>query len=199
MPCCMIGSCLPYASQVSAAARPLSRSLNRNGQSRLATLASLSAGHARSAERWCRRSCCSFRDNAGSWLPDPATRAIVVRADLPEMPHPPQSFIDHDGSRLLGSPRPSSSDLTLPHDAGLNRPAMAESSMSVGMVRMDLTRRLNAHRTLNLTVSFLALVGWGAFASSAGSSASAERHLRAALAQSQVAQDQLRAERDQQL
>ena len=54
--------------------------------------------------------------------------------------------------------------------------------MSVGMVRMDLTRRLNAHRTLNLTVSFLALVGWGAFAYSAGSSASAERDLRAALA-----------------
>ena len=51
--------------------------------------------------------------------------------------------------------------------------------MSVGMVRMDLTRRLNAHRTLSLTVSFLALVGWGAFAYSAGSSASAERDLRA--------------------
>src|SRR3954470_18380487 len=114
------------------------------------------------------------------------------------MPHPPQSFIDHDGNRLLGSPRPPSSDLTLPHDAGLNRPTIAESSMSIGMVRMDLTRRLNAHRTLSLTVSFLALVGWGAFASSAGSSASAERDLRAALAQSQFAQDQLRAERDQQ-
>ena len=70
--------------------------------------------------------------------------------------------------------------------------------MSVGMVRMDLTRRLNAHRTLSLTVSFLALVGWGAFAYSAGSSASAERDLRAALAQSQAAQDQLRAERDHQ-
>jgi len=63
---------------------------------------------------------------------------------------------------------------------------------------MDLTRRLNAHRTLSLTVSFLALVGWGAFAYSAGSSASAERDLRAALAQSQAAQDQLRAERDHQ-
>src|SRR3954469_20770423 len=70
--------------------------------------------------------------------------------------------------------------------------------MRVGMVRMDLTRRLDAHRVLSLTVSFLALVGWGAFASSAGSSASAERDLRAALAQSQVAQDQLRAERDHQ-
>ena len=70
--------------------------------------------------------------------------------------------------------------------------------MRVGMVRMDLTRRLNAHRVLSLTVSFLALVGWGAFAYSAGSSASAERDLRAELAQSQAAQDQLRAERDQQ-
>src|SRR3954454_4862746 len=112
------------------------------------------------------------------------------------MPHPPQSFIDHDGNRLLGSPRLSSSDLTLPHDAGLNRPTIAESSMSVGMVRMDLTRRLNAHRTLNLTVSFLALVGWGAFAYSAGSSASAERDLRAALAQLQADPDHPRAERD---
>ena len=63
---------------------------------------------------------------------------------------------------------------------------------------MDLTRRLNAHRVLSLTVSFLALVGWGALAYSAGSSASAERDLRAALAQSQAAQDQLRAERDHQ-
>ena len=71
--------------------------------------------------------------------------------------------------------------------------------MRVGMARMDLTRRLNAHRALSLTVSFLALVGWGAFAYAAGSSASAERDLRAELAQSQAAQDQLRAERDQQL
>jgi len=63
---------------------------------------------------------------------------------------------------------------------------------------MDLTRRLNAHRVLSLTVSFLALVGWGAFAYSAGSSASAERDLRAELAQSKAAQDQLRAERDHQ-
>src|SRR3954470_2925571 len=70
--------------------------------------------------------------------------------------------------------------------------------MRVGMARMDLTRRLNAHRVLSLSVSFLALVGWGAFAYSAGSSASAERDLRAELAQSQAAQDQLRAERDRQ-
>src|SRR5687767_794073 len=71
--------------------------------------------------------------------------------------------------------------------------------MRAGMlVRMDLTRRLRAHRTLSLTVSFLALVGWGAFAYAAGSSASAERNLRAELAQSQAAQDQLRAEQDQQ-
>ena len=33
--------------------------------------------------------------------------------------------------------------------------------MRVGMARMDLIRRLNAHRVLSLTVSFLALVGWG--------------------------------------
>src|SRR5215213_9059355 len=73
-----------------------------------------------------------------------------------------------------------------------------EFCMRVGITRMDLTRRLNAHRVLSLTVSFLALVGWGAFAYSAGSSASAERDLRAELAQSKAAQDQLRAERDQQ-
>src|SRR5215211_257040 len=73
--------------------------------------------------------------------------------------------------------------------------------MRVGMAiaRMDLTQRLKAHRVLSLSVSFLALVGWGAFAYAAGSSASAERDLRAELAQSQAAQDQLRAERDQQL
>ena len=69
--------------------------------------------------------------------------------------------------------------------------------MLQGMARLDLTRRLNAHRTLSLTVSFLALVGWGAFAYAAGSSASAERQLRDELAQSTAAQDQLRAERDQ--
>ncbi len=70
--------------------------------------------------------------------------------------------------------------------------------MLQGMARLDLTRRLNAHRTLSLTVSFLALVGWGAFAYAAGSSARTERNLRAEVAQSTAAQDQLRAERDQQ-
>src|SRR3954454_15028391 len=64
--------------------------------------------------------------------------------------------------------------------------------MRVGMARMDLTRRLDAHRVLSLTVSFLALVGWGAFAYSVGSSASAERDLRAELAQSKAAQDHFR-------
>src|SRR3954462_919301 len=68
--------------------------------------------------------------------------------------------------------------------------------MRLGMARMDLIWRLNAHRVLSLTVSFLALVAWGAFAYSAGSSASAERDLRAELAQSKAAQDQLRDERD---
>src|SRR3954470_5485946 len=69
--------------------------------------------------------------------------------------------------------------------------------MRRGMARMDMVRRLKAHRTLSLILTFLTLVGWGAFAYSAGSSASAERDLRAELAQSTAAQDQLRAERDQ--
>src|SRR3954470_21979562 len=56
-----------------------------------------------------------------------------------------------------------------------------------GMVRMDMARRLNAYRVLSLALCSLALVGWGAFAD-----------LRAELAQSQAAQDQLRAERNQQ-
>jgi chromosome segregation ATPase len=66
-----------------------------------------------------------------------------------------------------------------------------------GMAQMDLNRRLNANRTLSVTMTFLALVGWGAFAYAAGSSARTERDLRAELAQSTAAQDQLRAERDQ--
>src|SRR3954454_11234070 len=56
-----------------------------------------------------------------------------------------------------------------------------------GMARMDMARRLNAYRVLSLALCSLALVGWGAFAD-----------LRAELAQSQAAQDQLRAERNQQ-
>jgi peptidoglycan hydrolase CwlO-like protein len=70
--------------------------------------------------------------------------------------------------------------------------------MLPGMVRMDLNRRLNANRALSATMSFLALMGWGAFAYSAGSSASAARDLRAELAQSKAAQDRLLAERTQQ-
>ncbi len=70
--------------------------------------------------------------------------------------------------------------------------------VGMAMARMDLTRRLNAHRVLSLTLCFLVLVGWGAFAYSAGSSVSTERDLRAELAQSKAAQDQLRAERDHQ-
>ena len=66
-----------------------------------------------------------------------------------------------------------------------------------GMAQMDLKQRLKANRALSVTMSFLALVGWGAFAYSAGSSASAERQLRAELAQSTAAQDQLRTDRDQ--
>src|SRR3954471_15293934 len=45
---------------------------------------------------------------------------------------------------------------------GFEREVIAIDGMRVGMARMDLTRRLNAHRVLSLTVSFLALVGWGA-------------------------------------
>ena len=69
--------------------------------------------------------------------------------------------------------------------------------MRRGMARMEIKQRLKAHRTLSLILTFLALVGWGGFAYSAVSSI-ATRDLRAALAQSTAAQDQLRAERDQQ-
>jgi Tfp pilus assembly protein PilO len=67
-----------------------------------------------------------------------------------------------------------------------------------GMAQMDLNRRLNANRTLSVTMSFLALVGWGAFAYAAGSSVSTERQLRNELTQSTATHDQLRAERKQQ-
>src|SRR5215213_9368325 len=67
-----------------------------------------------------------------------------------------------------------------------------------GMAQMDLNRRLNANRTLSVTMTFLALVGWGAFAYAAGSSARTERQLRNDLTQSTATQDQLRAEWDQQ-
>ena len=67
-----------------------------------------------------------------------------------------------------------------------------------GMVRMDMERRLNANRTLSVTMSFLALVGWGAFVCAAGSSARTERQLRDELTQSTADQDQLRAERGRQ-
>ncbi len=56
-----------------------------------------------------------------------------------------------------------------------------------GMVRMDMARRLNAHRVLSLALCSLALVGWGAFGD-----------LRAELAQLKASQDQLLAERKQQ-
>jgi len=66
-----------------------------------------------------------------------------------------------------------------------------------GMVRMDLNRRLNANRALSATMSFLALIGWGAFGYAAGSSARAERQLRDELAQSKAAQDRLMTEQGQ--
>ena len=67
-----------------------------------------------------------------------------------------------------------------------------------GMAQMDLRRRLNANRALSATMSFLALIGWGAFAYAAGSSVRAERQLRDELAQSKAAQEQLLVERNQQ-
>jgi hypothetical protein len=66
------------------------------------------------------------------------------------------------------------------------------------MAQMDLKQRLKANRVLSATMSFLALVGWGAFAYSAGSSASTTRDLRAELAQVKTSQDQLLAEHKQQ-
>ena len=67
-----------------------------------------------------------------------------------------------------------------------------------GIVRMDMARRLKANRALSATMSFLALVGWGAFAYAAGSAASTTRDLRAELAQVKASQDQLVAEHKQQ-
>ena len=67
-----------------------------------------------------------------------------------------------------------------------------------GLAQMDLRRRLNANRALSATMSFVALIGWGAFAYAAGSSVRAERQLRDELAQSKAAQEQLLAERNQQ-
>jgi chromosome segregation ATPase len=70
--------------------------------------------------------------------------------------------------------------------------------MREAMVRMDMARRLKANRVLSTTMSALALMGWGAFAYAAGTSARAERQLRDELAQSKAAQEQLLAERSQQ-
>jgi DNA repair exonuclease SbcCD ATPase subunit len=73
-----------------------------------------------------------------------------------------------------------------------------EIVMLRGVAQRELKRRLTANRALSATMSFLALIGWGAFAYSAGASARAERQLRDELAQSKAAQDQLLAERSQQ-
>ena len=63
------------------------------------------------------------------------------------------------------------------------------------MVRVDMARRLTAHRVLSPILCLLALVGWGAFAYAAGSSASTQRDLRAELADMKARQEQLLAER----
>ena len=47
--------------------------------------------------------------------------------------------------------------------------------MRVGMTNMSATHRVNAHRALSLTVSFLALVGWGAFYYPMGATAVAQK------------------------
>ena len=65
------------------------------------------------------------------------------------------------------------------------------------MVRMDMARRLKAHRALSLGLCSLALVGWGACAYAVGSSASTQRDLRAELAHLRASQDQLLTERTQ--
>ena len=65
------------------------------------------------------------------------------------------------------------------------------------MVRMDMARRLKAHRALSLGLCSLALVGWGACAYAVGSSAGTQRDLRAELAHLRASQDQLLAERTQ--
>ena len=80
----------------------------------------------------------------------------------------------------------------------MGREGVGEIVMLRGMVQMDLKWRLNANRVLSATVSFLALIGWGAFAYSAGASASATRDLRAELAHLTTSQEQLLAERAQQ-
>ena len=80
----------------------------------------------------------------------------------------------------------------------MGREGVGEIVMLRGMVQMDLKRRLNANRVLSATMSFLALIGWGAFAYSAGASASATRDLRAELAHLITSQEQLLAERAQQ-
>ena len=69
--------------------------------------------------------------------------------------------------------------------------------MRVGIIKTSATRRINAHRALSLTLSFLALAGWGTFAYSAGSSEDTQRQLRQEVAQLTASQDQLLAERQQ--
>jgi chromosome segregation ATPase len=70
--------------------------------------------------------------------------------------------------------------------------------MKVGVPRTSTIQRLKAYRALSLTLGFLALSGWAAFAYSTGSSASAQHQLREEVAQLKASQDQLLAERKQQ-
>src|SRR4051794_8611619 len=87
-----------------------------------------------------------------------------------------------------------------PHSRPRSRPSQAWRGQVVmweAMVRMDMARRLKAHRALSLGLCSLALVGWGACAYAVGSSAGTQRDLRAELAHLRASQDQLLAEKTQ--
>jgi len=72
------------------------------------------------------------------------------------------------------------------------------------MSEAGVTGRVNRYRALSLVMSLLALTGWGAFAYTAKSSATAQHQLREEvtqvrqeMAQLKSSQEQLLAERDQ--
>ncbi len=72
------------------------------------------------------------------------------------------------------------------------------------MSEADVTGRVNRYRALSLIISLLALIGWGAFAYAAHSSAAVQHQLRQEMIQVRQemtqlkgSQEQLLAERDQ--